>query len=140
MKMFLAGLLTGGVIGGALGVAMICLVTAGKWADEEMEQRALFSDLFQRLFGNPVKWDHYRGYSAIDLARHLPESDKQKVDIYVDCGDDDFLYKGNDALHTALRDSRIRSEYRMRDGGHTWEYWRTGLPEILRRCTSSSNR
>ncbi len=108
--------------------------------DEEMEQRALFSDLFQRLFGNPVKWDHYRGYSAIDLARHLPESDKQKVDIYVDCGDDDFLYKGNDALHTALRDSRIRSEYRMRDGGHTWEYWRTGLPEILRRCTSSSNR
>ena len=40
MKMFLAGLLTGGVIGGALGVAMICLVTAGKWADEEMEHAA----------------------------------------------------------------------------------------------------
>lgn len=40
MKMFLAGLLTGGVIGGALGVAMICLLTAGKWADEEMEQVA----------------------------------------------------------------------------------------------------
>ena len=41
MKMFLAGLLTGGVIGGALGVAMICLVTAGKWADEEMERIAI---------------------------------------------------------------------------------------------------
>ena len=40
MKMFLAGLLTGGVIGGVLGVAMICLVTAGKWADEEMEHAA----------------------------------------------------------------------------------------------------
>lgn len=40
MKMFLAGLFTGGVIGGALGVAMICLVTAGKRADEEMERAA----------------------------------------------------------------------------------------------------
>ena len=40
MKMLLAGLLTGGVIGGALGVAMICLVTVGKWADEEMERAA----------------------------------------------------------------------------------------------------
>ena len=40
MKMFLAGLLTGGVIGGVLGVAMICLLTAGKWADEEMERAA----------------------------------------------------------------------------------------------------
>ncbi len=108
--------------------------------DAEMEQRALFSDLFKRLFGDPVDWDHYRRYSAIDLARNLPEADKRKVDIYVDCGDDDFLYKGNDAMHTALRDAGIRSEYRMRDGGHNWEYWRTGLPEILRRCTSSSNR
>lgn len=40
MKMFLAGLLTGGMIGGALSVAMLCLVTAGKWADEEMEHVA----------------------------------------------------------------------------------------------------
>ena len=36
MKMFLAGLLTGAVIGSALGVGLMCLLTAGKWADEEM--------------------------------------------------------------------------------------------------------
>lgn len=52
MKMFIAGLFTGGVIGGVLGVAMICLVTAGKWADEEMERA---SQAAEEKRGNPSK-------------------------------------------------------------------------------------
>lgn len=40
MKMFLAGLLTGAVSGSALGVGLMCLLTAGKWADEELEHAA----------------------------------------------------------------------------------------------------
>ena len=30
-----------------------------------------------------------------------------------------------------MRKRNIPLEFRMRDGGHTWRYWQTALPEIL---------
>lgn len=55
----------------------------------------------------------------------------KSVRYYFDCGDDDFLYKGNNKMHTILRDMEIPHEFRIRDGGHTWEYWRTGVLDAL---------
>ena len=49
----------------------------------------------------------------------------------VDCGDDDFLWQGNIRFYEQMRLHNIPLEYRMRDGGHTWRYWRTALPEVL---------
>ena len=56
----------------------------------------------------------------------------KSVRFYLDCGDDDFLYKGNAYFHVLLRDLNIPHEYRMRDGGHQWTYWRSGLPNGLK--------
>lgn len=50
---------------------------------------------------------------------------------YIDCGDDDFLYEGNALMHIAMRKKEIPHEYRVRDGGHTWDYWRSALPTVL---------
>jgi enterochelin esterase-like enzyme len=50
---------------------------------------------------------------------------------YIDCGDDDFLFEGNSLLHIALRKKEIAHEFRVREGGHTWSYWRTALPQVL---------
>jgi enterochelin esterase-like enzyme len=62
----------------------------------------------------------------------LNEAEKMKtVKWYFDCGDDDFLYEGNSLVHIALRKKEIPHEFRIRDGGHTWTYWRTSLPEVL---------
>ena len=30
-----------------------------------------------------------------------------------------------------FRDKGIKHEYRVRDGGHTWTYWRESLPTVL---------
>ena len=49
----------------------------------------------------------------------------------VDCGDDDYLWEGNVRFYTLMRKWNIPLEFRMRDGGHTWRYWQTALPEIL---------
>lgn len=66
------------------------------------------------------------------------ETDKLKsVRYYIDCGDDDFLYKGNSALHVLLRDLNIPHEYRVRDGSHQWTYWRSGLTEGLKYAGTS---
>ena len=62
----------------------------------------------------------------------MPLDSLKKVRWYFDCGDDDFLFRGNDALHTLMRKRNISVEFRMRDGGHTWEYWRTGLVDALK--------
>ncbi len=56
----------------------------------------------------------------------------RSVRLYIDVGDDDFLYKGNSSFHILLRDMKIPHEYRVRDGGHQWSYWRSGLPDGLK--------
>ncbi|OZI07860.1 esterase [Siphonobacter sp. BAB-5385] len=55
----------------------------------------------------------------------------KSVRFYVDCGDDDHLIKGNMSLHATMLDRNIPHQFRVRDGGHTWIYWRTALPEVL---------
>jgi enterochelin esterase-like enzyme len=55
----------------------------------------------------------------------------KKVRWYISCGDDDFLYKDNSEMHILFRTKNIPHEYRVKDGGHTWTYWRTELPEVL---------
>jgi enterochelin esterase-like enzyme len=48
------------------------------------------------------------------------------------CGDDDFLLQRNALVNIALQEREIPHEFRVRDGGHTWTYWRESLPEVLR--------
>jgi enterochelin esterase-like enzyme len=55
----------------------------------------------------------------------------RSVRWYISCGDDDFLYRDNSLMHILFRDNRIPHEYRVKDGGHTWTYWRMELPEVL---------
>lgn len=79
----------------------------------------------------------YLKHSALELIRALPEQSEDRPDRsqvvrwYIDCGDDDFLYEGNSLVHIAMRKKGIPHEYRVRDGGHTWTYWRESLPEVL---------
>ena len=84
--------------------------------------------------------DHWKKYSVLELMKTLPKEKLNSVRWYIDCGDDDFLYKGNDALHTTMRDMNIAHEYRIRDGAHTWTYWRTYLIEGLKFVGQSFQR
>jgi S-formylglutathione hydrolase FrmB len=55
----------------------------------------------------------------------------KKVRWFIDCGDDDFLYEGNSLVHIAMRKKNIPHEFRIRDGRHSWTYWRESLPVVL---------
>ena len=70
-------------------------------------------------------------HSAVALIESLPAEDISSVRWFIDCGDDDFLYEGNSLVHIALRKRAIPHEFRIRDGGHTWTYWRESLPVVL---------
>ncbi len=73
----------------------------------------------------------YKRQSVLELVNNTPDTLKKAVRWYIDCGDDDFLYEGNSLVHIAMRKKEMPHEFRTRDGGHTWTYWRQALPEVL---------
>ncbi len=75
--------------------------------------------------------DYFEQHSAVALVRSKPADEIKSVRWYIDCGDDDFLYEGNSLVHIAMRKKEIPHEYRVREGGHSWTYWRQSLPEVL---------
>lgn len=59
----------------------------------------------------------------------------RSVQWFVDCGDDDFLLDRNIEFTQAMRRAGIPCQFRVRDGGHTWEYWHSALYNCLRFMT-----
>jgi enterochelin esterase-like enzyme len=74
---------------------------------------------------------YYNKYSVLKQVETMTTDQMKAVRWYIDCGDDDFLYEGNCLIHIALRKKNVPHEFRTRDGGHTWTYWRTALPVVL---------
>jgi len=75
--------------------------------------------------------EYYKKYSTLEIMNGMDVEKLKSVKWYIDCGDDDFLYEGNSLVHIALRQKEVPHEFRIRDGGHTWTYWRTALPTVL---------
>lgn len=75
---------------------------------------------------------HFETYNALSQVEKQALEGSKSVRWYIDCGDDDFLYEGNSLMHISMKAMGIEHEYRVRDGGHTWTYWRQSLPEVLR--------
>ena len=65
------------------------------------------------------------------LIDKLSIEDLNSVAWYLDCGDDDYLYEDSSLLHLAMKKKGIKHEYRVRDGAHTWHYWKESLPKVL---------
>jgi len=65
------------------------------------------------------------------LIDDLSLDDLNSVAWYLDCGDDDYLYKDSSLLHLAMKKKGVKHEYRVRDGAHTWHYWKESLPKVL---------
>ena len=70
-------------------------------------------------------------HDAVYLIENMPDNQKTLLRWFIDCGDDDFLFEGNCLVHIAMRKKEIPHEFRIRDGAHTWTYWRTALPTVL---------
>lgn len=69
--------------------------------------------------------------SFLDKADETTLAALRTVKWFIDCGDDDFLFDVNVQFHQKMREKGLKSELRVRDGGHTWEYWHTALYTAL---------
>lgn len=105
------------------------------WLDsEDMRRRETGVDDKLYLLNKAVK-DH----SALNYVRNADEktvNELRTVKWFIDCGDDDFLFTQNIQLHQLMRQKNIKSELRVRNGQHNWEYWhysiRMALPFVSR--------
>lgn len=82
--------------------------------------------------GNKVAllFDAAHRLSCVDYVKNADEARKQElrtIQWFVDCGDDDFLFDCNLDFYQAMRRAGIPCQLRVRDGGHTWEYWHSAL-------------
>ena len=105
----------------------------------EPDRYRRYFDIDESVDADVVR-SHWERHSVIHLIENLPDDQKSAVRWYVDCGDDDYLYERNSLAHIAMRKSEIPHEYRVRDGGHEWHYWREALPEVLAFVTVSFRR
>ena len=90
----------------------------------------------RRGYFNDIRGDfNYEYFFFKELIPHI-----KQIRWYISCGDDDFLYEGNSRMHIVFRKSEIAHEYRVKDGGHTWTYWRMELPLVLEFISKSFNQ
>ena len=141
----IAGLSMGGY--GALGLSMrnpdlfsSCIaMSSGTFSDEEIIAQSddQYNMFFKNIFGENLKGkarisEAWKASNPLHLIHSVPIEKLKGINFYIDCGDDDFLYKGNSLLHIGMRDLKIPHEYRVRNGAHEWSYWRVGLYDGLK--------
>lgn len=74
-------------------------------------------EMFGPLNSNQDYWD---SKAIINNAHRFLFSG---LDLYIDCGIEDFFIDSNRALRQKLLDLKVPHDYSERPGGHTWDYW-----------------
>lgn len=82
-------------------------------------------------YADSVIQKYYEHHNALSLIYKITKEQINEVRWFIDCGDDDFLYEGNSLVHIAMRKKEIPHEFRIRDGRHSWTYWRESLPAVF---------
>ena len=85
------------------------------------------------LAGQERLTDYFKLLSPFHFFDQDNLSKFSNLKLLIDCGDDEeSLHITNGTLHNLMRDRRIPHEFRVRNGGHNWEYWHPALPEALK--------
>ncbi len=113
-------------------------LSAGVFTDDDFVAMPdnMYANVVARVFGAGLKGkdrltNNWNSNSVLDIVSKQSTEELSRVKYWIDCGDDDFLTKGNCMLHITLTDKHVPHEFRVRDGAHNWTYWRTGITDAL---------
>lgn len=70
---------------------------------------------------NKEKWDQNTVYEMLYL--YQPKS----LEIFIDCGTEDFFHTVNERLHERMKYLNIPHHYLTLPGGHNWKYWKESI-------------
>ncbi|MDH6356872.1 alpha/beta hydrolase-fold protein [Parabacteroides sp. PF5-9] len=105
--------------------------STGSWDIEQVKTR--FANAQPKLNNKQIEayFKNNNIESVLDAASKENLEQIKRIRWYISCGDDDFLYEGNSMMHILFKKREIPHEYRVKDGAHTWTYWRMELPLVL---------
>lgn len=89
--------------------------------------KSWFEPIYGELNKDGSLPQHWMDNNVLNILKNTAPETFRNINFYIDCGDDDFLYKGNAALHVLMRDKNIKHEFRIREGAHNWTYWGTNI-------------
>lgn len=114
-------------------VASAPFSASGLWNDDDILSMSdeAYNRRYAKLYGTPRLNDHYRKNSPLDLVKTMDAEKLNSVFWYIDSGDEDGLTIGNALLHQIFMAREIDHEFRVRDGGHQWDYWKVNLDKAL---------
>ena len=107
--------------------------STGNWDLEQYKQRTRSNNATSGLTDKQIE-DYFNRHSIEGIIKNASEIELRSIKQirwYISCGDDDFLYEGNSMMHIVFRKNEIPHEFRIKDGGHTWTYWRMELPLVM---------
>ncbi|MBQ9668953.1 MAG: hypothetical protein IJV45_09485 [Prevotella sp.] len=119
-------------------MAMLLMASSGVQAG-----RIITDSIESRVLGESVKYNVYvpngfdkekeAHYPVVYLLHGFTDDytawrDKSQMQTMAN---DDFLFDLNVGLHQLVRQKRVKSELRVRNGQHNWEYWHTALRMAL---------
>ncbi len=81
--------------------------------------------------------------SAVKFAQNATPAQVEQMKSVAwtfDCGDDDGLMKLSVDIHLALKSKGVKSELRINNGVHNWEYWHLALRRALPFATQHFGR
>jgi S-formylglutathione hydrolase FrmB len=113
-------------------------LSAAIWTNEDYEnmKEGMYNTYFGLSIGKNLKGKerltaNWQANSIFSIIDKKTTDELSAVKYWIDCGDDDFLTVGNAELHIALTNKNVPHEFRMKDGIHSWTYWRNGVIDAL---------
>ncbi|MDP4238118.1 MAG: alpha/beta hydrolase family protein [Bacteroidota bacterium] len=114
-------------------------MSAAIFTDEEIVNMddMRYSERFAQLCGIGLKGkdrltENWKAISPFYLIEKYANTKNNPIRFYFDCGDKDYLIKGNMMMHLKMNELKIPHEFRIREGNHGWPYWRSGLINELK--------
>ncbi len=113
-------------------------LSAAIWTNNDFENMSetMYGSYFANVIGKNLKGKerltpHWFANSIFSIIDKKTTEELSAVKYWIDCGDDDFLTIGNAQLHISLTNKKVAHEFRMKDGIHSWTYWRMGVIDGL---------
>ncbi|MCF8379311.1 MAG: esterase family protein [Bacteroidales bacterium] len=85
------------------------------------------------LQGEDRLTDYYKEHNPFYLFKEADLSAYREIRFMIHCGDDEeSLHIPSGELHNLMRKNEINHEFRVADGGHSWDYWHSTMSESLK--------
>ncbi len=101
------------------------------WLENKQGQVGGSDTVIDKLYYVRKAVNDHSALDFIDNADDATLESLRTVKWFFDCGDDDFLVRLSFELHMKMKEKGVKSELRVRNGVHNWEYWHTALRTAL---------